>query len=186
MDWATLLTGLIIFFARVTDVTLGTVRTIAIVHGRTKIAFMLGFVEVSVWLLVVAKVLAEVSAQPILTVFYAAGFSTGNVVGILLERRIAFGNTVLRVISAEEGDRIAELLRAAGYAVTVFPGEGLNGPVSMLVVVFPRKELQDVLTLVKKISPQAFYITEQAGSVSKFYRPTLQPPTGWRAVIKKK
>jgi uncharacterized protein YebE (UPF0316 family) len=186
VDLATLVTGIIVFFARVTDVTMGTVRTISIVHGRTKIAFMLGFIEVTVWLLVVAKVLQEVSVKPILTVFYAAGFSTGNVVGILVERRIAFGYTVLRVIIQEQGDLIAETLRAAGYAVTTFLGEGLSGAVSMLVVVFPRKELQDVLTLVKKVSPEAFYITEQAGSVSKIYRPTLQPGTGWQAVIKKK
>ncbi len=186
MDWPTLLVGLVVFFARVSDVTLGTVRTISIVHGRTRIAFFLGFIEVSIWLLVVARVLQEVSAKPILTVFYALGFSTGNVVGILLERRIAFGHTVLRVISPEHGDRIAETLRAAGYAVTTFLGEGLSGGVRMLVVVFPRKELQDVLTLVKKVSPQAFYVTEQAGNVSKIYRPTLQPGTGWRAVLKKK
>lgn len=186
MTLATLIVGFMVFFARVTDVTLGTVRTIAIVHGRTKTAFVLGFFEVSLWLIVVARVLQQITSEPILAVFYALGFSTGNVVGILLERRIAFGNTVLRIISPEHGDRIAELLRAAGYAVTSFPGEGLSGPVSMLVVVFPRKELRDVLTLVKKISPEAFYITEHAGSVSKLYRPTSESMTGWRSVLKKK
>ena len=186
MDLTTLILGIIVFVARVADVTLGTVRTISIVHGRTQISFILGFIEVRLCLLVVARVLQEVSSKPILAVFYALGFSTGNVVGILLERRIAFGNTVLRIISAEQGERIAETLRAAGYAVTSFVGEGLNGAVSMLVIVFPRKELQDVLTLVKQISPEAFYITEQAGSVSKLYRPALQTGTSWRAVIKKK
>jgi uncharacterized protein YebE (UPF0316 family) len=186
LDTSTLIMGIFVFLARVTDVSLGTVRTISIVHGRTKIAFVLGFIEVTLWLVVVASVLQEVAAKPILAVFYALGFSTGNVIGILLERRIAFGNTVLRVISAAHGDMIAETLRAAGYAVTSFPGEGLNGSVSMLVIVFPRKELQDVLTLVKKVSPEAFYVTEQAGSVSKIYRPTLQTETGWRAVVKKK
>jgi len=186
VDLTTFVTGLIVFFARVTDVTLGTVRTISIVHGRTRIAFALGFVEVSVWLLVVAKVLQEVAREPALIIFYALGFSTGNVVGILLERRIAFGNTVLRVISAERGAQIAEILRAAGYAVTTFLGEGLNGVVSMLVVVFPRKELEDVLTLVKKVSPEAFYVTEQASQVSRLYRPNLGSSNGWNTILKKK
>ena len=187
MDTGTLLLGLVVLFARIGDVTLATVRTISVVHGRTKIAFALGFVEVSVWLMVVAKVLQQVHAKPILAVFYALGFSTGNVVGILLERRLAFGYTALRVITPEKGDFIAESLRAAGYAVTTFVGQGLSGTVHMVYMVFPRKELNEVLALVKKISPEAFYITEQAGQVSRIYRPTLQSPvTGWRAIIKRK
>jgi len=186
VDWPTLLTGLLVFLARITDVTLGTVRTISIVHGRTKIAFVLGFVEISLWLFVVAKVLQEVTTTPILALFYALGFSTGNVVGILLEKRLAFGYTILRVISQEHGEIITEQLRAAGYAVTTFAGEGLSGAVRMIYVVFPRKELNDVLAVVKRTSPEAFYITEQAGSVSKIFRPTLQPGTGWRAIMKKK
>ncbi len=186
MDWPTLITGIIVCLARIADVTLGTVRTISIVHGRTKTAFLLGFVEISLWIFVVAKVLQEVATKPVLALFYALGFSTGNVVGILLEKRIAFGYTVLRVISQEKGESIAEQLRTAGYAVTTFLGEGMSGPVCMIYVVIPRKELNGVLSMVKEISPEAFYITERAGSVSKIYRPTMQPSTGWRAVMKKK
>jgi uncharacterized protein YebE (UPF0316 family) len=187
VDAGTILLGTIVFFARVGDVSLATVRTISIVHGRTKTAFALGFVEVSIWLMVAAKVLQEVYARPILAVFYALGFSTGNVVGILLERRLAFGHTALRVITSEKGDIIAERLRAAGYAVTTFLGEGMSGTVCMLYMVFPRKQLEEVLAIVKRISPDAFYITEQAGQVSRIYRPTLQSPTtGWRAIVKRK
>jgi uncharacterized protein YebE (UPF0316 family) len=187
VDAGTLLLGTLVFLARIGDVSLATVRTISIVHGRTKTAFALGFVEVSIWLMVVAKVLQEVYAKPILAIFYALGFSTGNVVGILLERRLAFGYTALRVITPEKGDTIAENLRTAGYAVTTFLGEGMSGSVRMLYLVFPRRQLEDVLAMVKRVSPEAFYITEHAGQVSKIYRPTFQSPTtGWRAVIKRK
>jgi len=91
MDLSTLLTGILVFLARVADVSMGTMRTISIVRGRTKTAFVLGFVEISLWLVVIAAVLASISSRPILGIFYALGFSTGNVAGILLERRIAFG-----------------------------------------------------------------------------------------------
>jgi uncharacterized protein YebE (UPF0316 family) len=102
-DYPTILLGVVIFLARVTDVSMGTMRTISIVQGRTKIAFLLGFVEVSMWLVIISTVIHRISEQPILGVFYALGFSTGNVVGIILEKRIAFGHIILRIINTESG-----------------------------------------------------------------------------------
>lgn len=186
LDLSTLLLGFLIFLARVTDVTIGTVRTISIVHGRTKVAFFLGFIEVLLWLIVSAKVLQEVMHRPILAIFYALGFSTGNVVGILLERRLAFGHTVLHIISAIDGENIATSLRAAGFSVTTFQGQGMSGPVLELYVVSRRRELNEAIDIVNNISPDAFYITEPAGIVSRLYRPIMQPATGWRAIFKKK
>jgi len=186
MDTSTLLFGVVVFFARVTDVTLGTVRTLSIVQGRTKTAFMLGFVEVTVWIWVVAKVLQLVAQEPILTVFYALGFASGNVVGITVERHLAYGYAVLRVICPDSGMQIAESLRNAGYAATTFLGEGLSGPVTMVYVVCLRKELTEIVARVKEVSPDAFYIVEAAASVSKIYRPYLVEQTGWRAILKRK
>ena len=126
-DYPTLLLGLIIFLARVTDVSMGTMRTISIVQGRTKIAFLLGFIEVSMWLVIISTVIHRIAEGPILGVFYALGFSTGNVVGIILEKRIAFGHIILRIISTQSGKEIAKEIRHTGHAVTTFQGEGLSG-----------------------------------------------------------
>lgn len=186
LDFGTILAGILIFLARVADVTLGTLRTISIVHGRTKAAFLLGFLEISVWLVVIAAVLNKIMSRPILGIFYALGFSAGNVVGIMLERRMAFGHTVLRVISPRDGKKMAQKIRESGYAVTTFEGEGMAGPVTELYVVCRRRDLKNIIPIVKSIAPDAFYITEQAGSVSKVYRPFMPPPTGWRAILKKK
>jgi uncharacterized protein YebE (UPF0316 family) len=182
----TLLLAVGIFTARVVDVTLGTLRTINIVHGRTKAAFMLGFVEISIWLLVITTVIQKIQAQPFLGLFYAFGFSTGNVVGIMIERRLAIGATILRIVSAKPGSRLAEEIRTAGFAVTEFQGEGLSGPVKQLYVVCRRRDLKSILSVVRRIEPDAFYITEHAGDVSRIYRPMMPPPTGWRAIFKKK
>jgi len=186
LDPATLMLGILIFFSRITDVTMGTMRTISIVQGRTKLAFLLGFLEVSMWLVVISAVIHRIMEKPILGVFYALGFSTGNVVGILLERRIAFGHMVLRIVTPRAGRSMAERVRDAGFGVTTFQGEGLSGPVTMLYVVCRRRDLHKVIQIAKSIEPDAFYITEQAGSVSKIYRPFMSPPTGWRAIFKKK
>lgn len=186
MDWTVLVTGVLVFAARVADVSLGTIRTIAIVQGRTRVAFFLGFVEVTLWLWVVATVVTRVMDQPVLGLFYALGFATGSVVGIKLERRFAFGQTVLRVVTRGRGAEMAGSLREHGFPVTTFAGEGRTGPVTLLYVVCRRRDLPRILPLVTTIDSDAFYMTEQAGGVGKTIRPFHTPRTGWRAVMKRK
>jgi len=118
LDLATLITGVLVFFARIIDVSLGTIRTLYIVRGRMGIAFFLGLLEISMWLVVISAVIKQIADKPVLGVFYALGFSTGNVVGIILERRIASGNLVLRVFVKGMGRRMAESIRRKGYPVT--------------------------------------------------------------------
>jgi uncharacterized protein YebE (UPF0316 family) len=124
----TLITGLVIFLARIVDVSLGTVRTIVTVQGRSAIAFFLAIFEILIWITVASTVVQKVAAEPILAVFYALGFATGNMVGIAVERRIALGFTVLRVITRRCGRPMADRLCAMGQPVTVFRGEGMRGP----------------------------------------------------------
>lgn len=186
MDSQIFLTGILIFFARICDVSMGTVRTIVTVHGRTAIAFFLGILEVIIWILVVSTVVTQIKDSPILILFYALGFATGNVVGIMVERKIAFGFLVLRVITAQRGDAMAQRLRAMGQPVTTFIGQGMRGPVQELYVVCRRRDLKRLLPAIKEIDPDAFYITEQARDVSKVLRPVNTPITGWRAILKKK
>jgi uncharacterized protein YebE (UPF0316 family) len=149
-------------------------------------AFLLGFVEISMWLVVISAVINKITTSPILALFYALGFSTGNVVGIILERKLAFGNIILRVITRKDGEEIRDNVKKAGYGVTTFRGEGIYGPVLELYIVCRRKDLKELLPIVTDIDPNAFYVTEQAGFVNRLYRPGLQSPTGWRAILEKK
>ncbi len=178
--------GILVFFARVVDVSVGTLRTISIIQGRTKIAFFLAFIETSVWLLVLSAVLPKVMHSPLLGLFYAFGFATGNVVGILVEKRLAMGYTNFRVITTKFAKEITISLRDKGFAVTTFEGEGKEGKVTEIYVATDRKNLSSLIKIVKEIEPDAFYIAEQAGFISKIRRPTMVPATGWRAVQKKK
>ena len=180
------LLGVLIFFARIVDVSVGTLRTISIIQGRTKVAFFLAFIETSVWLLVLSAVLPKVMHSPLLGLFYAFGFATGNVVGILVEKRLAMGYTNFRVITTKYAKEITNSLRKKGFAVTNFEGHGKDGMVTEIYVVSDRKNLPALIKVVKEIEPDAFYIAEQAGVVSKIRRPTMVPATGWRAVQKKK
>jgi len=107
-------------------------------------------------------------------------------VGTLLERRIALGHAVLRVISNRNATMMAEKLRERGHAVTTFEGEGRSGPVRELCIVCRRKDLKEIIPMVRKIEPDVFYLTEHPDSVSKIYCPGTPVPTGWRAIFKKK
>jgi uncharacterized protein YebE (UPF0316 family) len=171
MEFSILQTGILIYFARVCDVSLGTIRTIVTVQGRSVLAFFLGLFEVLIWITIVSTVVLHIKESPILVVFYAFGYATGNVVGILVERKLAFGLMVLRVITADTGRKMAERLRNRGLAVTIFFGEGMNGTVTELYMAIRRKDLPWILTLVKEEDPAAFFITEQARDVSKSLKP---------------
>ncbi len=186
MEVSVLITGIIIFFARICDVSLGTLRTIITVQGRSHLAFFLGLGEILIWITAASTVITQLKDNPILILFYALGYATGNVTGINIERKLALGFLILRVISVSRGKEIASRLRGAGQAVTVFTGEGLKGPVTELYIVCRRRDQNWILQMVKEEDADAFYITEQAGSVNKILRPMPVPATGWRAALKKK
>ncbi len=130
LDTNTLVTGLLIFTARIAEVSIGTVRIIVTVQGRSVIAFFLAIFELLIWIMVVSTVIHRINAQPMLALFYAFGYATGNVVGIRLERKLALGFIILRVITRMAGKSLADRTRAMGQPVTVFRGEGMRGPVS--------------------------------------------------------
>ena len=181
-----LLTGLIIFVARICDVSIGTIRTISTVQGRTGIAFSLAIVEITIWVTVAGTVINQIHERPLLVVFYAFGYATGNVVGILVERKLAFGLMVLRVITREAGQSIARTLRQKGQPVTIFIGQGMRGPVAELYIACRRRDLKWIIADINTLDPEAFYVMESARDVSRILKPTAAPMGGWRAVNKRK
>lgn len=185
MTISTLLIGLFIFVARITDVSLGTLRILTIVQGRTWLSFWLGFFEITIWLTVISTLLFSIRETPVLAIFYAFGFATGNIVGIKLEKKLAFGYMVLRVFSRNTAQKLTTAIRNAGYPVTTYTGEGLKGPVVELFMICKRKNLPELLDLVTDIDSNAFYTTQPVGSINRHFEPTT-PPTGWRTKFKKK
>ena len=167
MDAGIWLTGILVFIARIVDVAMGTLRTMMAVQGRMVIAFFLGFVEVIIWVLVVSTVVSQLRQSPALIVFYALGFACGNVVGILVEGKLALGNIALNVISTRGGSALARALRAAGQPVTVFAGMGMSGPVEQLFMVCRRRDIQRLLSIVKRIDADALVITDMVRGINK-------------------
>jgi uncharacterized protein YebE (UPF0316 family) len=186
LDTNILWTGILIFTARICDVSIGTIRTIVTVQGRTVIAFILAIFEISIWVTVVSTVISQIKDRPLLVVFYAFGYATGNVVGIMVERKLAFGSVILRIITRSAGEKMATYLREKGQPVTIFHGEGMKGPVHELYIACRRKDLKWILPQVRIIDANLFYVIEQARDMSKVLQPIYSPIGGWRAKRKGK
>ncbi|MBZ0255167.1 DUF5698 domain-containing protein, partial [bacterium] len=92
---------LIIFFARITDVTVGTLRIVFLTQGRKKLAPLVGVIEVTVWLLAVSSVIQNVT-EPLNFIAYVAGYSTGSYLGILVEERLALGKIIFRLVTRKD------------------------------------------------------------------------------------
>lgn len=174
-----------ICLARVCDVTLGTLRTVAVVRGRVMLASILGFFEVVIWVVAVGKVITTLD-NPLYVFAYASGYALGNAVGILIERKIALGQLVLRIISRDSGEMIAAVLRDRGFRVTAFDGRGRSGPVVFLYTVVQRADAEALKKLVEELDPDVFIESDDSRGANRLLLPTMVPATGWRGILGRK
>lgn len=155
----------LIFLARILDVTFGTLRIIFVSRGLGALAALVGFFEVLIWILAIGQVMQNLHHW-ITYVAYALGFSAGNFVGIMIERRIAIGNLIVRIITRREANELVSFLWKAGYGVTSVEASGETGPVKVIFTIVKRKKLPEVLTIIKRFNPNAFYTIEDVRFVT--------------------
>lgn len=149
----------LIFVARICDVSVGTLRMIFVINGFRVTAAILGFFEVTIWVLAVGGVVANLDS-PLTIMAYAGGFATGVLIGMTIEDRIAIGYRLVRVINARPAAGLADSLRDAGFRVTKIDGHGRSMPVEILFTVVPRRALVRVRSIVHSTVPEAFVTVE--------------------------
>jgi uncharacterized protein YebE (UPF0316 family) len=133
--------ALLIFFMRICDVSLGTIRQIMAVRGRGVVAASIGFFEVTIFILAISRVLSSINENPVYVLAYAGGFATGTLVGVQVEHLIGIGTRMVRVITVRKNDELIERLRDAGFGVSVFDGRGKDGPIYLLLSTVRRKRV---------------------------------------------
>ncbi|HEY5981982.1 MAG TPA: DUF5698 domain-containing protein [Anaerolineales bacterium] len=153
------LNALLIFGLRITDMSLDTLRVLFVVRGQKKIAWILGFFQSAVFVIAITRVLSDLS-NPLVLLGYAAGFATGNVLGILVEERLAIGHIQLQIISRRRGNAVAKALRLNGYGVTEISARGRDGAVRLLTASVLRKDLSRARHIVHKVDEDAFITSE--------------------------
>ena len=156
--------ALLIFVLRITDMSLDTLRMLFVVRGRKQIAWVLGFCQSAVFVIAITRVLSNLN-NPLMVLGYAAGFATGNVLGMLVEERLAVGHIQLQIISRRRGAALAKALRKAGYGVTEISARGRDGTVQLLNASVLRKDLAHARHIVRETDESAFITSEDVRPV---------------------
>ena len=166
-----MLLPLFIFLARIMDVTLGTIRIIFVTKGIRKIAPIFGFFEVLIWLLAISRIMQDLDNW-VCYIAYAAGFATGNFVGMYFEEKLAIGHELIRVITRKDARELIEELRTKGYGVTSVKAQGIEGEVAVIFIIARRSRIQEILDVINRFNPRALYTVESIKYVNRdiFFR----------------
>ena len=157
---------LLIFLARVVDVSLGTLRIVFVSKGLKYFAPIIGFFEVIIWLLVIRAILQNLN-NFMCYLAYGAGFAMGNYIGIYIERKLAVGRAILQVITKKDASELIKTLREKGFGVTSIMAQGSEGNVNVIFMVIRRGDFESVNNLIKTFNPRAFYTLEDVKFVSE-------------------
>jgi uncharacterized protein YebE (UPF0316 family) len=155
---------LLIYLAETCVVTLCTIRIIFVSRGFKTLASMLGFFEVIIWLFAIGQIMQNLSNLGCYAAF-AAGFTTGNFFGVLIEKKLAIGNLGVHIVTNKDASGLVARLRAAEYGLTCMDGRGATGPVQIVFTVVKRKDLGDVVAIIKDFDANAFYSVDDVQAV---------------------
>ena len=164
---------LLIVLARICDVTIGTIRIIFLSRGKRSIAPVLGFVEVSIWLLAISQIMSHLS-NPVTYLAYATGFALGNYIGLWIEEKLAVGMVAVRVFLKNDCELFIHKLQEAGFGATRLSGMGTQGSIDIIYTLIKRRSLPEVVELIHQVNPKAFFAVEEIRSASQGVFPIRQ------------
>jgi uncharacterized protein YebE (UPF0316 family) len=150
---------LLIFFSRAIDVSLGTIRIIFVSKGQRFLASLLGFFEILVWIIAITKIMQNIT-NFFYYIVYAGGFASGIYLGIVIEERIAFGLVSIHVFTVKDAKELLKKLRDRNYGVTSRVAQGEKGKIDELFIVIKRKNLAQVLGILRGYDSEAFISVE--------------------------
>lgn len=157
---------LFIYLARILDVSIGTLRIMFVSKGLRGKATVLGFIEVLIWIIVVAQIFQNLDNW-FNYVAYAAGFATGTFIGMYIEERMKVGVQIFRIIVGQESEELVSNLLEANFRITEVDGKGKYGPVKVIFSVAKRKRWQELINILNTHAPNAFYSIEDVKHVAQ-------------------
>lgn len=171
---------LLIFIARIGDVSINTIRIIYVLGGRRMTATLLGFVESFIWLMAIRQIFQHLDNW-ICYVAYPAGFAMGILVGMIIEERIAYGKVIVRIITRKEITPLLAFLNEQRFRFTRVNAEGPDGHENLVFTVLERDRLEDLLNKLKEILPSAFYTVEKVNRAGES-GPVIDETARWSIV----
>ncbi len=158
-----------IFFVRILDVSLGTVRTMFTVKGNRITASLVGFIEILVWFLVAKEALQTEEKSILIAISYSLGFATGTYIGGYLSSVLITGNITIQVFT--DNLKLEQILRKKGYAVSVIECKGYNENKGkhMLYININKKKEQELMKIVNINDEHAFVVVNETKYVENGY-----------------
>lgn len=153
--WSLIGVPLLIFLARAFDVSLGTIRIILVSRGIRRLAPLIGFFEILVWLIAISQIVQNLD-RPAHYIAYAGGFAAGTWIGLLVEDKMALGLQAVRIISPDDATDLVERIRELDFGVTSFGARGIKGKVRLILTVIRKRDLSRLQAIVKELHPDAF------------------------------
>ena len=166
---------ILIFLARICDVSLGTIRVIFISKGIRYLAPIIGFFEVIIWLLAIGQIMNNLT-NFVAYIAYGAGFAAGTYIGMVIEEKISLGLVSVRIITKKDPQELIQYLRLHNYGVTSLDGERGTGKVKMVFTIIKRQDLPHVVGIIKQFHPNAFYSVDDVKSVGEGVFPENRLP----------
>jgi len=161
-----LILPLLIFLARICDVSINTIRIIYMLGGRRITATLLGFFEAFIWLLVIREIFKHLDNW-LCYVAYPAGFACGIFVGMIIEEKIAYGKVIVRIITRKDVTALIQYLNIQHFRFTKVNAEGPDGNETLVFTVLERERLDDLLNKLKELIPTAFYTIEKVKAAAE-------------------
>jgi uncharacterized protein YebE (UPF0316 family) len=156
----------IIFLCRIIDVSMGTLRFIFISKGYRMGSTILGFFEILIWITVIGEIMSKAN-NIFCYLGYAAGFATGNYIGIWLENKLSLGFVVVRIITQKDSEELLSYFKRQNYGVTTSEAVGATGKVKIIFTIIKRRNLKNIVENINYFNPKAFYTVEDVRSVSE-------------------
>jgi uncharacterized protein YebE (UPF0316 family) len=150
---------LLIFLFRIVDVSLGTVRIILASKGIKKIAAIISFFEVLIWIIAISQILKNLN-NFLAYIAYAAGFALGTYIGVIIEEKISIGKVRVRIITKKNLKKIIDDLPHTRYVFISDSVESSEGKIKIINAFLDRKNLKEVLGKIKELDSGAFYTVE--------------------------
>jgi len=173
---------LLILLARVLDVSMGTMRIFFISRELKYLAPIIGFFEVLIWLLSIRVIMQNLN-NVACYIAYGTGFAMGTFIGLQIEKGLAIGSSIIRIITQKNATELIDYLRSKGYGATSIDAQGVKGKVHVIYLIIKRNDLENIAKIIKRFNPKAFYTVEDLRVVSKGIYPMKTPRPSQMPII---
>ncbi len=155
-----------IFFSKVIENALATLRLIIVANGKKWMGAILQFMVALVWVFVTGVVVTGIKEDPLKVVFFALGSFVGSYVGSIIEERLALGNNMITaIVDPRNANQIITNLKKEHHGVTILEGSGTTQNKIILMSMVPRKKRKEITDIITDIEPNAFISAEKVASI---------------------